>query len=306
MQSSIPSTSLNLANPAQWHWLEACQWLEQQGEAYCIVTIIAEVGSVPRSSGTKMVVSTQGQYCTVGGGQLEQQIIQHARKQLNLSQTEVELQRFSLAADCAQCCGGAIQAMFEYCNAQTPLVVVFGAGHVAQALCTIMAGLPCRVGVIDSRPEWVNRLTHAGIDAKVHSDPVQIISTLPTSSLLVIMTHDHQLDYNIIQAALERQCFPYIGLIGSQGKKQRFEFRLKEQLSDPNLLAQLTCPIGDKAVKGKRPMEVAVSISVQLMAMFEQLKQAKTMRKEEAEKMKVAQWRNANRVSQELSEHTNE
>ncbi|MFP3367033.1 XdhC family protein, partial [Pseudoalteromonas sp. SIMBA_148] len=36
-------------------------------------------------------------------------------------------------------------------------VLVFGAGHVASALMTILAELPCQVDWVDSRPEMFER-----------------------------------------------------------------------------------------------------------------------------------------------------
>lgn len=279
-------------------WLEACQWLESQGEAYCIATIIAEAGSVPRATGSKMVVSLNGQYDTLGGGSLERQVIEKARKKLtdslSLSQNNnISIERFSLAADLGQCCGGAVQVLLEPINGQQPKVVIYGAGHVSQALCSILKQLPCHVSVIDNRQEWVDQVTEMGIQAFHYDTPVETIDHLHPNSLLLIMTHDHVLDFELTKLALEKATFPYIGLIGSQGKKQRFEFRLKEHLSDASLVKNLTCPIGHPDIKGKLPMQVAVSVSAQLMPLIEPLKIEQTNEKE-ATRHKENQWQKAN------------
>ena len=42
------------------------------------------------------------------------------------------------------------------------------------------------------------------------------------------MTHSHQLDLALVHAALADERFPYVGLIGSDSKRARFEKRLAE------------------------------------------------------------------------------
>lgn len=274
-------------------WLEACQWLEQHGEAYCIATIVAEAGSVPRENGSKMVISTHTQFDTLGGGNLERQVIKVARKLLDDKQKGVSIERFSLTADLQQCCGGAVQVMFESINCQLPKVIIYGAGHVSQALCSILQQLPCHLSVIDNRHDWVEQVTATGVKAYQHDFPIKTVNNLDAKSIVLIMTHDHALDFDLAKLAIERACFPYIGLIGSQGKKQRFEFRLKEQLSDPSLLEQLTCPIGLAGIQGKLPMQVAVSVSAQLMVLFETIKSEPANPAENRPRREV-QWQQAN------------
>ncbi|MDV6252307.1 xanthine dehydrogenase accessory protein XdhC [Vibrio sp. EA2] len=293
-----------LSNPGM-NWLAACQQLEQQGQAYCIATVLAYVGSVPRSSGAKMVISAQGQFDTLGGGNLEYQVIAKARENLALQHAEPIIERFALSADLGQCCGGAVQVMFEYFQTQTPQVAIFGAGHVCQSLTNILSGLSCHVKVIDSRPEWLAPLAQKGIETKQHANPVEAIKNLKDNTFVLIMTQDHALDFELTQHALESQRFAYVGLIGSQGKSQRFRFRLKEQLTDINLLDQLTCPIGHPDITGKLPMEVAVSVSAQLMNLFKHhhasvpstdLQLDEKQRNEE-------QWRQANIVRKNIKEN---
>ncbi|MGL1957554.1 MAG: xanthine dehydrogenase accessory protein XdhC [Colwellia sp.] len=286
-------------------WLTACQSLEQRGEAYCIVTIIAEAGSLPRGVGSKIVVSSTHQFDTLGGGALEFDVIHKAREGLIVRQSSgdlsaIHIERFLLSADLGQCCGGAVQVMFEYINTQIAKVVVFGAGHVCHSLGTIIKELPCHLQVIDSRENWLQSLEQQGISTALYENPAQAIAEIPVDSHIVIMTHEHSQDFEIARHALERNCFPFIGLIASKSKKQRFEFRLKEQLSTTDLLEQLTCPIGLPTIKGKLPMQVAVSISAQLMATFEQLKPQKTTSNlpsnSSRKQVDKTQWENANQL----------
>ncbi|WP_413701822.1 XdhC family protein [Psychromonas sp. KJ10-10] len=108
----MPSSVTQLSTSSKNDWLSACQALEQQGQPYCIVTIIAEAGSLPRGTGSKIVITQSQQFDTLGGGQLEFEIINTARKGLKEKQSTmdaplVHIERFSLVADLGQCCGGA-------------------------------------------------------------------------------------------------------------------------------------------------------------------------------------------------------
>ncbi|MCA2017444.1 xanthine dehydrogenase accessory protein XdhC [Vibrio tritonius] len=282
------------------NWLSACQQLNQLGHPYCVATVIAHAGSVPRSSGAKMVISRTEQFDTLGGGHLEYQVIEHARKVLTQGNAEMGIERFALAADLGQCCGGAVQVLFEYFQTDIPRVVIFGAGHISANLCSILDHLPCHVTVIDSRQEWLDKLASTSVNRQYHTVPQSEISLLPSGSYLVIMTHDHQLDYELCKVALSEQRFAFVGLIGSQGKKQRFLYRLKEDLTDPQWTEQLTCPIGLDTVPGKLPMQVAVSIAGQLIQHFAMDKASEHT--EPKESQSALHWQHANEVRKQLRE----
>ena len=287
------SDSLLLQSPGL-NWLNACQQLEQQGQAYVIATVIAYAGSVPRASGAKMVITQSGQFDTIGGGNLEYQVIATARAALAQRDSQIRIKRYALSADLGQCCGGAVQVMFEYFNTQTPVVAVFGAGHVAQALSSILTSLPCHLKVLDNRPEWLESFRQQQVEALLYTDPLQALNSLPNDCYLIVMTQDHSLDYKLVKQALEMDCFTYIGLIGSQGKKKRFEFRLREELTSPESISSLTCPIGDPNIVGKLPMQVAVSIAAQLIPLFAGHQSPRSIQPQ-------SQWQQANTARKTIS-----
>ncbi|VFS91786.1 xanthine dehydrogenase accessory factor X [Pseudomonas aeruginosa] len=53
------------------NWISALAELQRSGEPCVLVTIIEERGSTPRNAGSKMVVSAERLYDTIGGGHLE-------------------------------------------------------------------------------------------------------------------------------------------------------------------------------------------------------------------------------------------
>jgi len=78
------------------------------------------------------------------------------------------------------------------------------------------------------------------------------------------MTHDHALDLAVTAAALGRG-FPYVGLIGSQTKRARFEKRFREIAIAEERIAALVCPIGLPGIGGKEPATIAASVAAQLL-----------------------------------------
>lgn len=278
-------------------WLTACQELEQHGQPYCIATVVAEVGSVPRARGAKMVITPTHQYDTLGGGNLEFQVIQKAREGLAQHKQQASIERFSLAADLGQCCGGAVQVLLEFMQTNQPKVVVFGAGHVCHSLTSILRELPYHLTVVDTRSEWLEPLSSVGITTHCCDEPASMVAELSSNSHLVVMTQDHSLDYAIVSKALEQNRFSFVGLIGSESKNQRFRFRLEEQLKRPELIEPLICPIGHPDVQGKLPMQVAVSISAQLIERF-----ANSETQHQAEHLSKQSWQAANQARQSLKQ----
>jgi xanthine dehydrogenase accessory factor len=110
--------------------------------------------------------------------------------------------------------------------ALTPLAL-FGAGHVGRAMALALAPLPFAVRWIDSRDDAFPAHIPANAAPVLAPDPAAEAAALPADALVVIMTHDHALDLAVTAAALRRG-FPFVGLIGSDTKRARFERRLAE------------------------------------------------------------------------------
>ncbi|HSC66655.1 MAG TPA: xanthine dehydrogenase accessory protein XdhC [Cellvibrio sp.] len=254
------------------NWSNAIQYCQQRGDAYVIATIINTQGSTPRDGGSKMVITAATTYDTIGGGQLEFLLVQQARELLAKNKTCQLLKPIPLAAEAAQCCGGNVTVMLESFVACRWQIALFGAGHVCQSLVTILAGLPCQVRVIDNRPELMVNTLPANCRYEFHADPTAAIAQLPQESWVVIFTHDHSLDFALCQQLLragEKQ-FAYLGLIGSQTKALRFRKRLGDAGFVAADIEKIYSPIGLPEVKGKLPMEVAVSIAAQLQSLYYQ------------------------------------
>jgi len=250
------------------NWISALAELQTRGEACVLVTIIEERGSTPRNAGSKMVVSAERIFDTIGGGHLEYKAMEIAREMLAGGSQNTRLERFSLGASLGQCCGGVNVLLFEPMGQPQAQISVFGAGHVGRALVPLLASLPCRVRWIDSREqEFPAQIPH-GVHKIVAEDPLDEVDALPSGSYCIVMTHNHQLDLELAAAILKRGDFAYFGLIGSKTKRVKFEHRLRDRGFDVALLQRMRCPMGLAEVKGKLPIEIAVSIAAEVIATY--------------------------------------
>ncbi|WP_282344868.1 xanthine dehydrogenase accessory protein XdhC [Pseudomonas sp. PS02288] len=249
-------------------WINALADLQQQGEPCVLVTIIEERGSTPRNAGSKMVVTRERTFETIGGGHLEFKAMEMAREMLAARSQETHLERFSLGASLGQCCGGATVLLFEPMGQPQAQIAVFGAGHVGRALVPLLAGLPCKVRWIDSREAEFPPAIPAGVVRVLDDDVVDQVAAMPAGSYFIVMTHNHQLDLELTAAILKRGDFAYFGLIGSKTKRVRFEHRLRERGLSSDLLQRMRCPMGIAEVKGKLPVEIAISIAGEVIATY--------------------------------------
>lgn len=252
------------------NWIQVLADLERQGEPCVLVTVIEHRGSTPRDSGTKMLVTEQACYATIGGGHLEYKAMQLARDMLRNGEQHMKVERFNLGANLGQCCGGMASIMLEPIIKPRHHLVLFGAGHVAKALVHIVATLPFRITWIDEREAEFPDMLAQGVTKVVSDDPVGEVIDQPAGSFYLVMTHNHQLDLDLCAAILKRQDARYFGVIGSNTKRKRFDYRLGERGFDAAALATMQCPIGLSAVTGKHPAEIAVSVAGELIQQYQQ------------------------------------
>lgn len=151
-------------------------------------------------------------------------------------------------------------------------VLLFGAGHVGRALVLALAPLPFHVRWIDGRPSAFPDLPLAQLDLVVSGAPSAELKAAPSDAFVLIMTHDHGLDLDILHAALSEDRFPYVGLIGSLTKRARFEHRLAELGHPQDHIRAFTCPIGVPGITSKEPAHIAVSVVAELLIVDEKLR----------------------------------
>ncbi len=157
-----------------------------------------------------------------------------------------------------------IRYLIEPLGDRRPLVMLFGAGHVGKAIAIALAPLPCKLRWIDQRPE----MFPPGATAETPRNPVDLVTEAPADTYFLVMTHAHDLDFQICEAVLARNDFAYLGLIGSSTKRQQFERRMAARGFAPSTLAQLHCPIGITGTTDKQPAVIAALTAAQLLLVF--------------------------------------
>ena len=265
-------------------WLRAAQQLRDDGQPGVLVTVIEVRGHAPREAGAKMVVSRDRSWGSVGGGNLEATAIARARELISSGSSEPEIREMQLNPHARtehgrQCCGGVVRLLLEPL-AVRPAVALFGIGHVGYELARILSRLPIQLLLVDSRAEQLHRVRLADVidgsaDVSVHHTLLgeQVLEQLPRGAHVVIMTHDHAEDYALCDAALRLSpLLGGIGLIGSSVKWTRFQAQLAAAGHSPEMIARITCPIGQPGITGKDPAVIAVAVAAALLEILSEPK----------------------------------
>lgn len=252
-----------------------CDWLAA-GVPAIRVLVERAAGSTPREAGVAMVVTAEGVRGTIGGGRLELDAVATARAMLRGGET-LRQWDVPLGPEIGQCCGGHVTLSAERADARVlaelaaeeaalrPTVLLFGAGHVGRALARALAPLPFRVRWIDERPEEFGPAVGGNVTVVPSANWEVEIETAPEGAACVVLTHSHALDSLITAAALERDTFAYVGLIGSLTKRRRFE-RAFRDIGIPEVrIRTLVCPIGDRGLRDKRPEVIAALTAAELV-----------------------------------------
>lgn len=245
------------------------------GKPFVVVTVIDVHGSVPTETGSKMLVDSQGLgFGTVGGGRLEHKAIEAAQSLLSQADSgqpaapRTHFVDWSLKADVGMTCGGRVKLFFEVCNRSSWSVVIFGAGHVTQALAHLLSTLDCLITCIDPREDWLAKLPPS-IHRIALAEPAAYVPRLTSSDFVLCMTKGHHSDLPILQAIYQQQCqLPFLGVIGSKAKAAVLRKELVAIGLDPAALT-FQCPVGlvvgDSPLGNNEPGEIAISIVAQLL-----------------------------------------
>jgi len=251
-------------------WIEKLSELRAQGRPCALVVVTDVRGSGPRESGARMIVAGgELVWGTIGGGNLELQAIARATELLARGRAVSESVDYPLGEKVGQCCGGEVTVFFETFSWRRRRIAVFGAGHVAQALAGLHGYLQADLTLIDGREEREIRpvLPRERPWRLVCVDQPEVeLDELPDDCLVLVMTHSHALDLEIVARALRRD-FAYLGLIGSERKWERFQKRLAQRGFTPEQLAKVTCPIG-VSKHSKEPTAIAISVAAELLDVF--------------------------------------
>ncbi len=144
-------------------------------------------------------------------------------------------------------------------------VVIFGGGHICQALVPLLGAVEFRAAVFDNRPEYSRPELFPGAEEVICGDFDRVADRLTVTSedFVVIMTNGHAFDMTVEDQML-RLPTAYVGVIGSRSKIARVRAALTERGITAEQLDRVHTPIGT-AIKAVTPAEIAVSILGELI-----------------------------------------
>jgi xanthine dehydrogenase accessory factor len=256
------------------YWQKIIAAVEANGTC-ALVTVTNAEGSTPREQSACMVVTTEGYHGSIGGGTLEWHAMAEAQSMLGKPSTYKTIRK-NLGPDLGQCCGGRVDLRIEsfdrvslpqlrnhasYYKEDFQHIHLWGAGHVGRALVMALAPLPFQISWWDARPNAFPSIVPQNVTCRT-SNPTE----MEDDAFVLVMTHSHALDFEIVDYALRNPAFSFVGLIGSQTKRARFIKRLREAGVDA---ARLTCPIGVSSLKSKLPAVIAAGVAVQMIEQCE-------------------------------------
>jgi xanthine dehydrogenase accessory factor len=260
-------------------------FLGSAGNAALVEVAVAK-GSTPREKGASMLVSRTAIHGTIGGGQLEYMSIDKARQMLSPNRHNLRATLdIPLGPEIGQCCGGRVEVLIrlvddalaaelmaaaEIEEARQPQVLIFGGGHVGQALAAAIALLPVHPVVVETRADALEGMPEA-VETRLTPVPEEMVRQAQPGAAFVVLTHDHALDFLIVAEALKRGDAAYVGMIGSKTKKATFRnWFLKTAGGSEAEFSRLVSPIGGDAIKDKRPRVIAALAAAEIMTALAQ------------------------------------
>lgn len=245
---------------------EALRMMEAH-QPFVRATVVQASGSVPGKQGASMLIRADGSFVgTVGGAALEERVKALAQTAFDLRTGD--LHHFDLQAwkegGLPSLCGGSVEIALEYVPAR-PNLLLWGGGHVAHALASILPTLEYDYSVADDRPDWVaaDRFPSAERREIVAPDRLWTVFEPASFTHLYLLGYDAMKDLEVLAEAIAR--FPNsIGLIASSAKREHMFARLRERGVSREAIARIRSPVGVE-IGAQSPAEIAVSIVAELV-----------------------------------------
>jgi len=241
--------------------------LQREGHRGAVATIVNVRGSIPSFKSAKMLVREDGTIAgTIGGGCVEAEVWQAAREVM--ASERPRTLSFDLNQDpkydTGLVCGGTLDIFVEPIL-PTPLLYIFGAGHVGFELSKAAGRAGFDVIVSDDRDAYANRERFPDAREVIAKDyDVALSSVTPNeSAYIVIVTRGHRDDMRVLRWAVQTKA-KYIGMVGSKRKAITVFRKLTKEGLKPELFERVHSPVG-LDIGAITPEEIAVSIVAELI-----------------------------------------
>ena len=162
---------------------------------------------------------------------------------------------------------GQTYTLFVETYVPEPELIIVGAGHIAQPLCSTGIMLGFKVTVIDDRKKFVTQArfpdAHRLIEVDFN-DPFKDV-TISLNSYFVLVTRGHKYDFECLRILLKNDVEAgYIGMIGSRRRIRATFIQLVNDQIDPKRISQIKAPLG-LDLGAETPAEIAIAIAAELV-----------------------------------------
>ncbi len=145
-------------------------------------------------------------------------------------------------------------------------VLIFGAGHVGQAIARLCSMVEFKTTIIDDRVEYANPVRFPLADQIIvpQSIPEVFVElSVDDSTYIVVVTRGHLQDQIVAEWALKTNA-GYIGMIGSRHKWRLIQTALAQQGFTREDFSRIRTPIGID-IGAETPDEIGISIVAELI-----------------------------------------
>jgi xanthine dehydrogenase accessory factor len=229
----------------------------ERGETVALASVVGEGNAAPQRENTYLLVWPDGAtFGALDDGSLERRAIEEAQAALTERKprfVRLDPEEIAIHIDILQ---------------PDPVLLIIGAGHIAQPLAMIGSMIGMRVYVVDDREEWANqgRFPTATEIAVIGYEPVhEILDPIPfpmtPATSMVITTWGYDLPA-MEQAIVQNPA--YIGLVASPTKARELFKRMRAKGYPDDLIRKVKAPAG-LDIGGETPAEIAVSILAEIL-----------------------------------------
>ena len=233
------------------------------GKGYAAAVVTASEGAAPRHAGAKMIVYDDGSIIgTIGGGEIEQQVISDALA--SLSARKPVLKTYPVIHSDGTVSGS--ETIYIEPILPRAGLILCGAGHVAEKLIPLAKSIGFRVTVIDIREEAAIRERAAAADEFILEPSWERgIARVPEGDdcYMIACSFNFEQDEEILYH-LTRRRSAYTGMLASRFKIRTIFDRLRARGVPEDRLAAVHAPVG-LPIGAETPEEIALSIAAELL-----------------------------------------
>ena len=246
--------------------------LRAEGVPAALATIVGTRGSTPGRATMRLLVLADGTFLgTVGGGCLEAEVYDAALQVL--ADEKPQSLQFRLtekdSPDSGLMCGGEVTIFVEPIT--TPVLWIFGGGHVSKALCQVAALAGFRTTIVDDRGDYATAERFPEAHDTVGAPFEEAVARMPIrqNSYAVVVTRGHKEDGLVLEALAKRYAsgdrLRFLGMIGSKTKQALLWKHLRDAGVGDDFLDAVRTPMG-AYLGGRTHEEIAVSVVAELIA----------------------------------------